>query len=728
MILPGELGRPLPTPVRRPVSEAPEETVDWIRGVHILRKHWRLSTLFALVVAGSVTLVTLLMEPVFQPEAKVEVDPPGTELFTMQGAQPGINSAEFLETQVQELQSDALALVVIRQLHLDQVREFVSHRVLEKAKEKGATDAGSDTAPRLSAEENVALRAFRTKLEVTRESASRLITVSFASHDPQLAALITNTLVNSFIERSYRIRHEAIMQSSLWLQRQIDDVKKRVEEDNQALAEFSKANGIADVGDGNTFSVQMAELDKQLTQVQAERIQAQAFLSKVQNGGVETLPQAGADQVVQGLTERLAEAQASLADSLAIYGKNNPNAKKWENQVNVLQAQLERQRETILAQLRTTYAAARSREVMLDQQMKNASKQLVMVAQYTNLKKEADASAALYNALLGKVKEAGIAAESKSSNVRMVDQARVLDKPTRPKVILNLAVGFLVAIFGGVVLAFIRERMDTRVHTPQDIRKSLGVAAVSVVPVISPAGQGAFRLMGHQKAKEPTMFVLDRPHSPEAEAVRGLQTSLKLSRTDRPPQVVLIASASPGEGKTTVAVNLAISLAQRSKTCLVDADLRRSSVARSFGLDCDIGLGEVLTGTAALEQVAVQAPLVPNLILVPAVESSVNAGVVLTTESMGEVLRELRRGFEYIVIDSPPVVPFAEARALATLVDGVVLVGRAGYTDKEAIVRTMELLSEVRSAPVLDVVLNAANMQNAEYRYYGHGSYKYKSA
>ncbi len=706
------------------VREEPEnDPTNWLRAVNVLKKHWKLSAVFATAVIATVVTVTFLMKPIYEPVARIEVDPPGTEIFSLQGGNSATTDAEYMETQAQNLQSDALALAVIHRLHLDQSAVFVGD-LLKKGK------VGQGVAPdgtRLTPAENAALRSFKSRLNVKRDTGSRLIMISFASGDPQLSSTVVNTLLSEFVEISFRTRHDAIMQSTEWLSRQLDDIKKKMEDSNKALADFQRQTGIAPVDDNkSTFTEEMADLQKQYTQAQADRIQLEALLHRVKEATPDTLPQVNANPVVQQLTQKLAEAKAELAQQSVVYGKNHPNVIKLQHQVDTLQSQLNAQRENILSELKTSYAAAKAREGLMSGQMRGTTKQLNEMAQYNALKKEAQANSELYNSLYAKVKEAGIAAASKSSNIRVIDQARVLDSPTRPHRIFNIAVGMLAGIFGGMVLAFVKEGFDNRIHNTEDIRRYTGISAVSILPIMNtqPGMSESKRLRLVRKGERfgvAEKFLLERPHSPEAEAMRGLHTSIMLSRRGRPPQAVLIASSFPAEGKTTVAVNLAIALAQHGRTCLLDADLRRSGVAGAFGLKYTQGLGDVLIGAIPVEDVFLDVPEVPNLVILPAGPASPNPAQLVCSDQMKDLVRSLRRDFDFVVIDSPPILPYADGRALSPLVDGVVFVGRAGVTTREAMVRSMQLLSEVNAAPVIEVVLNAADINVPDYRYYKFG-------
>ncbi|PYV68095.1 MAG: hypothetical protein DMG97_25655 [Acidobacteria bacterium] len=217
------------------------------------------------------------------------------------------------------------------------------------------------------------------------------------------------------------------------------------------------------------------------------------------------------------------------------------------------------------------------------------------------------------------------------------------------------------------------------------------------------------------------MFLLDRPHSPEAEALQGLYGSLMLACHENPPQVMLIASAFPGEGKTTIALNLSLALAKHAKTCLVDADLRKGRIAKVFGLSANEGLRDVLTEARSLESILREAPRLGNLSIVSTGRSNDNSGQLICSDKMRQVLQELRHRFRFVVIDSAPILPFVDGRALSTMADAVVLVGRAGTTTRAGMQRCIDLLSEIQAAPILHVVLNGADMNATDYKYYRYG-------
>lgn len=700
---------------------------DWTRSMGILQKHWRLSALFAAIVMLTVLAVNIFTRPVYEATVRVEIDPSGEKFSLEANGGGGPTDAEYLETQSQIMQGDSLAIAVIRKLRLDQNPDLVGKLDAETLQ----TANVKSTDNQLTAAESIALGKFKDNLKVKRDTASRLILVNFTNPDPQLAALVANTLVQSFIDQSFQSRHDAVLKSSEWLSKQLDDIRKKMEDSTQALTQFQQENGVADVDTNkSTFTEHMAELSRQQTQAQAERIQLQALLKNTENP--DSLTEVRTNSVVQSLSQKLAEQKAALSQALVVYGANHPTAKKLQSEVDTLQAQIDGQKKAIVNSMRASYAAAAARESLMAAEMKGTGKDLEKVGRYSALKKEVEANVELYNSLYGKIKEAGISAASKSVDIQVIDPARVPDDPVRPRRIINFAVGLLAALFGGIGLAFICEEFDNKLRSPEDVRRWIGSANVSIIPLISEAENQPVGRMGWSKKmvgllpaqtqdNRTNMFFLERPNSPEGEAVQALYASIMLSWPNNPPQTLLVVSAFPGEGKTTVALNLSYALAQHANTCLVDADLRKGRVANAFNFPSGQGLGDVLMGNESLESSLLEVPGMSNLSILPAGRSKGNFGQLVCSEKMEQTIGSLRERFGFVVIDSAPILPFVDGRALSTLADAVILVGRSGVTTRQAMRRSVELISEVHGAPILQVVLNAAEMGSTDYKYYNYG-------
>ncbi len=719
----------LPRSVRERANQIPAaRNQELVRPLLTLQKYWRTSALFALTVFCATAIATFLTKPVYEPTLTLEIDPPGTQAFMLERGAVGSNEAEYLETQSKKLESDELALSVIRTLRLDQDPDFAGP---SRTKLNLVTAAPvNQTGVALSPQENDALTTFKTRLRVQRDSSSRLIAVSFAAHDPRTAARVANELVSEFIDGNFKALHEAIVQSSAWLSQQLDDIRAKMDRSSQALVEFQRKTGIVDLDTNkSTLGDEMSILDQQLASARADRIQLQAQLPSTTDRSPQALPQGGNNPVIQNLVQKLAEARTELSQAEVEYGKNHPKVKKLMNEIEQLQTELDSQRRRILDETKTSYTSAQSREHMLEQEQGRTAKQMSQMAEYDSLKKEFQTQSELYNTLYTRVKEAGIAAASNSSNVRIIDHARVLQKPTRPRIFLNLSVGILAALFGGVMLVFIRETLETRIRTSEDILNATGITSVSLLPmigeydsqsaVLSPAFVRRLR-GGKNGTGSVSKFLMEQPGSVGAEAFSSLSTSVALSQGGTPPQVLLVVSGSPGEGKTTIASNLAIVLARRGPTCLVDADLRKGSISKAFGLVTRSGLATVLAGAGEIADVVKSVPDIPNLSIVPAGTDDRNPAELMAGVSMHNVMTFLRQRFEFVVFDSPPILPYADGRLLSTLVDGLIFVGRHGATSRLAMAKCIEMLSAIHAAPILEVVLNGATMVDSKYYYSQH--------
>ncbi len=695
----------------RPYQGRQELEPNAWEALRVLRKHWRLSLAFACAVIACTAIYVFTAKPVYEASTKLEVDA-GNQLFSLELANARSDpSTQFSETQAKMLQSDELALAIIRELHLTAGRSWRDGIVTATT---AAPAAGGNLQP-ISREEYATLREFRKSLHVTRDNSSWLINVSFEAHDPYLASNVANTLVDSFIERSYKARTEAITASTQWLTHQLDDIRQRMNESNQALMDFQKSSGIASAGESrSSVDERMSELTRQLTLAQAERIQMDALLARVAPGNAPNLSQVTADPNVQDLSRKLDAARDELTQALVIYGENHPKIQQLKLQINDLERQLSAQQSRIVDTLRTSFSAAHRREMLLNGEIASTSKQLGLVAEYGALKKQAQANEELYNNLFAKVKEAAISAEAKASNIRLVERAAVPDRPARPRKLLSLATALAIGLFGGVFLAFAYETLDPKVRTLEDLTQCTGLPMVAVMPRFD---ESRTKLITDGN---PQPFLLERPSSPEAEAVRTLFTSVMLA--GQPTQALLIASGAPGEGKTTIATNLAIALARHRRTCIVEADVRRPAIAKVLGLRPECGLVQLLAGGCTLEEVLVPVPGIPNLTLLPSGPPMVDGCDFATNEQMAIVLRQLRARFASIIIDSAPVLAFSDARALSAFVDGVILVGRSGMTTREALKRTVDVLQQAQAAPILEVVLNAVPYNATEYGQYGYGN------
>jgi len=420
------------------------------------------------------------------------------------------------------------------------------------------------------------------------------------------------------------------------------------------------------------------------------------------------------------------------------YGPKFPKVVRIQAQLADLDRLIAREKLNIANQVEADYRGSRQRELLLkgalDEQKIEVNKTAEKLVQYSILKREADTNKQLYDGMLQKLKEAGITAGLRSSNIRIVDPALIPLAPARPNKTRNILLSIMVGLIGGIGLSLLREYLDNTIKTPDDIEMLVRLPSLAVVPALSNSNEKRRSGFG-RFLKAPVVATNERraemishnmPQSQMSEAFRALRTSLLLSQADHPPQVILMTSALPREGKTTAAVNLAVTLAQLGdKTLLVDADMRKPGINRALSLvdGKHAGLSSYLAGVSSLDLITVPHPAITDLSVIPTGPIPPNPADLLSSRRLTELIAELRTRYKFVVIDSPPIMAATDAVILSVVVDGVLMVVRSGETPKEAFIRTRDLLAGVNSR-MLGVVLNAVDSNSPDY-YYSYRYYPY---
>lgn len=565
---------------------------------------------------------------------------------------------------------------------------------------------------------------------------SRLIEVSFASNNPQLAAQIANALASTYIAQNLEARWDASQKASDWLSQQLEGLKAKLEKSEDEVQKYASSNGLlfleTDKGTTENIVVQrLRELQQQLTQAQADRIEKEARFRLVQAGDNSSIPGVFDDKLMQDLSERLAELERERSRLIATFTPGYPRVKEVQNQIQESEAVLARERERAAKRIENDYHAALDRENMLQEAFQQQQRQANEIAersvQYNILKREADTNKQLYVGLLEKLKETGISTSLKATNIRLVDPAYPPKKPTSPRLLLNLSLALLVGLCLGAGAAFLQEHLDNTLKTTEDVERFLQLPALGAVPAVDDQkGRNgvqalyarALALTGDKNRSNGeahwNRIQGNGSNVLLAEAFHGLRTSVLLSTAKRPPSSLLVTSAQSGEGKTTVAANLALSLTQLGESVLlIDADLRRPSLHAFFGMENNSGLVDFLTGKADWRTYVWRAPAAELSVLfcgpVPP-----NPADLLSSESMPNLIREASKEYKFVVLDSPPLLSLADSRILAALVDGVILVVGSGTTPREAVHRAYASAVEAGSR-VLGATINFADTTNDYY-------------
>jgi exopolysaccharide transport family protein len=728
----------------------------------VLRKRrWTVALLFAVVFTG-VLLATLKQKPVFRARTLLEIQKENPEIPTVQELfELETVSDAYLETQYKVLKSDTLARRVISELRLDARPEFnpplpwwsFARAAGEEAGPSGTVTAGA--AEREAVQRT--LETFQKRLAVEPVKRSRLVAVNFESTDAPLAARAANTLASKYIEQNLEARWEATQKATEWLSQQLTGLKAKLEKSEEELQGYARANGLLflETGRGaaeNIVNERLRQLQEELTRAQAVRFEREALFRLVESGETASLPGVLDSKLMQDLTVRLAELRREQAQLLVTFTPEYPRVRQVQNQMDEIENVIAREQARAAERIRNEYAAALRREKLLELafagQQHSANQIAEKSVQYNILKREVDTNRGLYEGLLQRLKEAGVSAGLKASNIRVVDAADAPRKPARPQVVLNLTLGLVGGLLLGVGAAFLQEHLDDTLKTTEDVERFLSMPALGLIPAVASSN-------GHRRSFSlPLAGLRDLPRRGEStpgqgsalatvapskwfridaatvsgilpEAFRALRTSVLLSAAGRPPRTLLITSAQVGEGKTTVAVNLAISLAQLGqRVLLVDGDLRRPSAHKVFGQRDAAGLVSYLTGqrpwSACVHRTGIEGldalfcgPIPPD----PA--------ELLSSQRMREFVSEAARSYSFVVLDSAPLMNLADSRILATLAEGIVLVVKGGFTPRELSRRALSQLEDVGGA-IIGVVLNGLQPHHGDssYYYYSYG-YRY---
>jgi succinoglycan biosynthesis transport protein ExoP len=701
-----------------------------------------------LLVVGVVAISSLRSTPIYEAVGSIAINKMDPVTFNLKDSSSSIDYYDpaDIDTEVRILKSDLLALQVIRQLNLDQPGENGTSSKPSPSSLELTTDAMQPDSARTSA----VLAYFKSNLQVSLVPNTRIIEIRYRSPDKNIAARVVNTLANTYVEQNFKTRFESTMQASDWLSKQLVDLQIKVETSQEKLVKYQKEHEILGIDEKqNITTAKLDELNRELTAAESARMEKESIYHLVQPGDTDSIAAAAnVDGAARGssansaLLEKLREQQAELKIQVAQlsiqFGPSYPKLAQLNSQLQEVEAQIQTEMRKVAARLRGDYLAAVQRESMLrsalGQQKQEANKLNESAIEYSLLKRDVDANRTLSEGLLEKLKEAGVTAGLRSNNFRIVDVARVPTAPSGPNLLRNLAFALALGLSTGIGLAFLLEGMDNTVRTPEQAETISALPSLGMIPLGSRSSReiGGGEKLALAASKEAVELVTkSRPRSQMAESYRALRTSLLLTFAGGPPKVILVTSALPEEGKTTTSVNSAIVLAQKgTRVLLIDADLRRPSIHKTFGMGPKLGLSNVLTGTATLQQAIIPSTILPELFILPAGTPPPNPAELLASTKMKDILEELRKQFDHIVVDSPPTLSVTDAVVMSTAADAVVLVIRSGHTTKPALRRARDILLQV-NARVCGVLVNAVDLNSPDYYYhyeyqgkYGRGYYK----
>jgi capsular exopolysaccharide synthesis family protein len=656
-----------------------------------------------------------------------------------------------LQTEANILGSDSLALQVIKELHLEATHDFFpsaksnpargmfSHLFFWKKPIEPLT-VPIDQAPD---RRYAALRIFASHLKIEPVTGTRLINVSYSNPDPRLAADVVNHLVSALMEYSYQSRFAATAQASTWLSAQLDGLRRQTEGLQAKATALERDTGMyGDDASHNVVLARLESLNQALAEAESNRILKESIYQAASSGDPELISGltvntssgpsiANSLGLIQNLRAQQTNIKAELDEDKVRYGPAYPRIAELQAEWNSVEKAIHDEVHRVGERARTDYEIAKQAEssarAAFEKQKKLASDLNSKTVAFALAKQEADGSRQVYENLLAKLKQAGVLEGLRSTNITVVNPARVPppNHPKSPNVFLYYAAAIGMGLFAGTASAFAQHMADSKVRSLENAEKMIGAPLLGLVPAIGGRTTGKrSRLLSPPAKQAITTHYVDTLFS---ESLRTLRTSLMLSRSSAPPQVLLITSPGAGEGKSTISLELATVLAQQgARVLLIEADLRRPVLSQRMGIQNEISLSSALSNQACFPTPE-KIQNVPALSVLCSGDTPPFPAELLGSPRMQNLLSQWKRQYDFIVLDGPPVLPVTDAIVLSQRCDAVLLVSRYGQTERKALKRSYEAL--LRQAPcgvIVGAVLNAVPERSSDfYDYYGYRGYSY---
>lgn len=595
-------------------------------------------------------------------------------------------------------------------------------------------------------------------LSVQQVVNTRAIDVKFTHTDPEIASNVANGVARVFIEYSYRNKTENFTTSANWLDRTTRSLQAQVQQAEQALASYSISHNLFGNSESSSLTGdKLADIYAQAQKVETDRILKQSIYEEVRKGRISQLPEAFSDRRNAQLREDLNALQLKLAEINARYGPENPRVIETRHQIEELESMIADGSKVLAERLRADYERAVREESLIKESLTKAKGEAIQqnqdAIQFNILKQNVDTAKELYNDFLQKTNQVNIQRADQVKDLRIIDPARTPVEPIGPHRVRTILLGLILSLGVGVGLALLIEYLDSSVKNTEDVMRATQLPTLAVIPAMNSQSLRSSHVRKRDLLREQQRG--DKQHrvgkgtvitniggivprglqpkgnqlatldglSSVVEAYRMLRTSLLLSTAGKPPKTILLTSSQPGEGKTTTAVNTAISMAQLgSSVLLIDADMRRPTVHKTFKLAHLRGLSTYLSGNGDIDSLIIKLPM-PNLSVLTAGPIPPNPAELISSDRMREMLRVLSTRYDHIIIDSPPLITVTDPVILSTMVDGSMLVVQSGRSTKEIIRRARQELAGV-NARIFGVILNNVDIKRDGYdEYYYHRYY-----
>ena len=718
---------------------------DYLRVV--LKRRWTIITVFAVILI-SVTIFTYTATPIYQATTRLVIEKENPNVVSIEEVMAVDSSGtDYYQTQYKIIESRSVAREVINRLHLKDSPEFFPkpkddfisnikrslQETIQSWKDSIKSLLKSDAQETLESTEeydpdSTLVSSFISRIEVSPIRNSRLLDLSFEAKDPLLATKIVNALARAYIDQNLELKLKAVQDAVKWLHERIEVERKKVEQAEQALLKYKAKYDIITDFTSDTEQVtaqKLAQLNAQVvdaesTRVESETIYRQALNLKGSPDMLDSIPDVLNNELIREIKKMEVDLYKRMSELSKKYGKNHPQMVALDAELNSLQKRKNQEINRVINSLKNRYQVALAKEESLKAALANQKKESLdlnqKAIQYSVLNREVESAREMYNLLIKRFKETTLTEDMRTGNIRVVDRAEVPRAPIKPKKTLNLLLAVIVGLVAGLGLAFFLEYLDNTIKIPEDLKQHLRIPYLGPTPLIEskPKTQAGDR--------SSDLVCLHSPKSTASESYRGLRTNILFSSAESPPQVILMTSPGPGEGKSITVANLAITMAQSgSRVILIDCDLRRPKIHSLFGTARDRGITNLLVGSDSTETTVVHTQI-PNLDVLPSGPLPPNPSEMLGSKRMENLVQELRKQYTRILLDSPPITAVTDAMILSKYVDGVILVIRAGQTVREVAKNALNQLQTV-GAHVLGAVLNAVDIGKDKYYYYYYYQY-----
>jgi len=734
---------------------ADDETID-LRELwrSVVKRKWVVISVVLILLVSSF-LATTLTVPVYKSTATIQIKPPGNQIlqyqsFTNEGGAAAYGGFQFRNSQLAILRSREVAESVVRsegiEDHPELNGEIRQRSLIGEIRSVYYTVTSAfrmQKRPQVNAlseeqrRERQIMRAagaLRSRISTRTIEGTDLVAVSFDSFSPGFAARVTNAVIDEYIRSSMQRRYEAGNEAREFLQEQLADMRISLERADQALLDFARQNKVADLEQRISMATDtLNDLNTRLGEIERELIQLGSYKTMIERGQAADINLINESDEIRALRQQRAQMATEYASLSQRFKEDYPTLVELRNQMDTISDQIAEERtlaiRSVLSRYNSLSAEAESLRAAIEQREQTILALNTQGVQYNILNRELETNRELYDGLLQRMKEIGVAAGIQENNIAVIEAALPPGGPYKPNMSRNLAMALAMGLAIGVGLALVLEFFDSTIRRTEDLEAITGRSVLGLVPLVKQKSMRQDnrqfttpeRAVGHYSARFPKSSV--------SEAFRSLRTSLMFSTPEGMPKTILVTSPGPGDGKTTTAINLATVMAQNgSRVLLVDADLRKPRLHRDFGKPQSPGLTNRIAGRQSNgdESSAIVATDVHGLFMMPSGNQAPNPAELLSSERMTKIIAMNSRAFDHVIIDSAPILGLADAMILSRLVDGVIVVTSAGATGKDNIKASMRRLAQVR-APILGVVLNAVDLDSPDYAYYSSYYYNYDS-